>query len=324
MTRQIPGLLLAISTTIAAVALQQVLGLKAFGLDAVTLSLLLGMLLSAYLGQRPQFADGLKLASKQLLSAAVVMLGLGLDLAALTRLGWRAAIAVAVSMTALLLLARPLGRLFRVPGGRAFLIGTGTAICGSAAIAAIYPLVPDADETDTGISLATINLLGAVGMLLMPPLLLIGGATDRYATLVIGGSLQAVGHVVGAGASMSTEVAEAATALKMGRVALLVPVALIVATIARRQPGTRPGKAPGIPNYLWGFVVAAVIGSTGLVSPEVLAAVKDTAKMIMAVVMAAIGLRIDLRALRHNGLSSVMLGAALFAMAIAILSVIGG
>src|SRR5690606_41412085 len=57
----------------------------------------------------------------------------------------------------------------RADGPTSFLVTTGTAICGGSAIAAMAPVV-EADERQTGVSLATVFTLNAVALVVFPPL----------------------------------------------------------------------------------------------------------------------------------------------------------
>ena len=56
-----------------------------------------------------------------------------------------------------------LGRILRVSDRTAFLISTGTAICGGSAIAAMGPVVHAKDE-EMSVSIGTVFLLNAVGL----------------------------------------------------------------------------------------------------------------------------------------------------------------
>ena len=67
----------------------------------------------------------------------------------------------AISITVALVLGWSLGKLLRVEKTTAFLISTGTAICGGSAIAAISPIT-EASEEEIAVSLGTVFVLNSV------------------------------------------------------------------------------------------------------------------------------------------------------------------
>ena len=101
-------------------------------------------------------------------------------------------------------------------------VGIGTAICGSAAIVATD--IIKLNETQAGISIAAINLIGTVGIFALP---LLGTQVLEFSTIdngfMIGNTLQAVGQVVAAGFSIDDATGQVATIVKMGRVMMLTP-----------------------------------------------------------------------------------------------------
>ena len=100
------------------------------------------------------------------------------------------------------------------------LLGVGNAVCGSSAIAAVSPVIK-AEESDTGISIGVVNFLGTIGIFILPALAIkVLHFADLQASTLIGGSLQAVGQVVAAGFSVSDNVGEIATIIKMARIAM--------------------------------------------------------------------------------------------------------
>src|SRR5690606_7290191 len=100
------------------------------------------------------------------------------------------------SIVVVILFALFLQKMFRSKQKIYWLIGAGSAICGSSAIAATSRLI-ESDEEETGISLTVINVLGLIGMILLPILALSLGYSNSQTGIFIGGILQSMGHVVG-------------------------------------------------------------------------------------------------------------------------------
>src|SRR5690606_12471182 len=155
-------------------------------------------------------------------------IGFGFELSKFDQIGISTLALILVSIIVIVVLALLLQRLMGKEDGKLFwLLGAGSAICGSSAIGATAPLI-QAKEEETGISLAVINLLGLLGMVFLP-LIAVGLSCSEVQTgIFLGGILQSVGHVVGTAFAINSEVGEIATVVKMGRVAFLIPFLLVV------------------------------------------------------------------------------------------------
>jgi len=108
-------------------------------------------------------------ASKLLLQGSVVGLGFGMNLHNVIRVGRDGFLYTILGIVFALAAGMALGALLRVRAKSAFLIATGTAICGGSAIAAVGPLVEASDE-EMAVSLGTIFVLNAIALLVFPPI----------------------------------------------------------------------------------------------------------------------------------------------------------
>lgn len=260
--------------------------------EAVTVALVLGIFVGnlAPLGKRA--SPGIRFCERTVLAWAIALMGLKLQLAQVLALGPGVLLIVAPMMAASLALALALGRLFGYPRSFSILLGTGNAVCGSSAIAAVAPGAR-ASESEIGISIGVINLLGAIGMLVLPLLASRLAMSDSGSAYLIGGGLQAVGQVVGAGFSMGEAVGAAATLVKMLRILMLVPLVLIVPLLSGHRGEKGGVSAKMVPPYLVGFV-AFSIAATLLDdrTPNLLDALRQVARIALMIAMAAIGMRI--------------------------------
>ena len=99
-----------------------------------------------------------KAASKYLLQASVVGLGFGMNLHQVIQAGRSGFVYTALGISFALLVGMGLGVLFQVKRVPAFLISTGTAICGGSAIAAVGPITEASDE-EMAVALGTVFML---------------------------------------------------------------------------------------------------------------------------------------------------------------------
>ncbi|MHB8741206.1 MAG: putative sulfate exporter family transporter, partial [Coriobacteriia bacterium] len=105
--------------------------------------------------------------SKRLLQASVVLLGFGMQIGAVARVGLASAGMTLLTVSATFVLAALLGRIMGVKGEVSTLIGSGTAICGGSAIAAVAPAI-GASSVSTAVSLSVVFVLNGVALFLFP------------------------------------------------------------------------------------------------------------------------------------------------------------
>jgi uncharacterized integral membrane protein (TIGR00698 family) len=301
-------------------------------LGGVSLAILLGFVLGQFLTPGPRTKPGLKYAEKTVLALAIGLLGAGLNGAALAELGWSTALLLIGMMLVTILAGRGFAHLFGLGPGLGWTLGVGSAVCGSSAIAAAAPFV-DAKDEDVALSVGVVNLLGTLGIFLLPGLVYALGAPAEDAIVLTGGSLHAVGHVVAAGYSVSEEVGIGATAVKMGRIALLVPIVLFLAfrqqrhrRAAARLQADADFVPPRVlhrllPGYLFGFLLLAIANSMGWLPAELSSVLGTAAKIALAVAMAGIGLQLQLRVLLRQGPRALAAGVLVWAVQIAFLAI---
>jgi uncharacterized integral membrane protein (TIGR00698 family) len=225
----------------------------AFFSSSPALSLVLGALLTFTAGN-PDKSFASK-ASKWTLQLSVVLLGFGLEIATVLKVG-RASIGI--TFTAILLtlaLGAWLGKLFGVGRDISLLISGGTAICGGSAIAALAPAI-GASQSDTAIALAAVFLLNALALVLFPPLGHYFGLTQHAFGLWSAMAIHDTSSVVGAAATYGAQALAIATTVKLTRALWILPVSLTCAKISRSK------AKPQIPWFLFGFVAAALLRSS--------------------------------------------------------------
>jgi uncharacterized integral membrane protein (TIGR00698 family) len=227
-------------------------------------------LVAANVGLVPDSATrSLARLTKKLLRTGIVLLGFSVSFAAVAALGLPLIGMVAVTLVSTLLLTTWLGRRLGLGAARSLLIGTGTAICGASAIAAMEGTA-DADEEDVTAAIAMVTLFGSIAMVLLPVLQGPLGLTDLQFGIWAGASVHEVGQVVAAASPAGPAVVAAAVVVKLTRVLMLAPVVASVSAFRRlRTPTTEDSKRPPlVPTFVLGFVACAAIRTTGAV-PEI-------------------------------------------------------
>ena len=129
----------------------------------------------------------------------------------------------------------------------------------------------------------------------------------------LGGSIHDVAQVVAAGYASSLQAGDSATIVKLMRVAMLLPVVLIVTLIASRRIDKHEPiqkKVPLLPGFLIGFIVLAALNGFSLVAKPVAAVLTETSKWLLVISVAALGMKTSLRELMAVGTTAVALIAA--------------
>lgn len=216
-----PGLLLCVVLGFTAKFIGSTIPLLGSGTSAILLGLTAGNLLTIPSSCRA----GVRFCESKVLEFAVACMGFSLSLKLLGQLGWSASIIVVTAVSTALSVALLLRRWVKTPTTRILLIGVGTAICGSSAIAAAAPLMAR-ERKEVGISVGVVSVLGVAGIFLLPLWTGLLGLNVQDTGFVIGGTLQSIAHVVAAGFSINDDVGNLAVTIKMGRVAMLVPLVL--------------------------------------------------------------------------------------------------
>ena len=307
----LPGLLLACVPAVLA----WLGGLAWPLLGGAVLAILLGVLLRAAWTPPAQCAPGIEFAGKYVLQAAIVLLGFGLDLGEVARVG-RASLRITLATLTLAFIATwLLRRLLRIPGKLAVLVGVGTAICGGSAIAAVAPIL-QAEEHDTAFALSTIFLFNLVAVLLFPWLGHLLGMDATQFGLWAGTAINDTSSVVAAGYAYGHAAGDYAVIVKLARASMIVPVCLLLAgALAWRARGQAAGsgqpslRSGGIvPWFILWFIAASLLRTLGYVPAAMLAGLHLAASMAMVLALAAIGLSANLQHMRATGPRPVLLG----------------
>lgn len=285
--------------------------------NSIVLALLLGIVIANVFDLPQKLDNGIKFSSKNVLETAIIFLGFGISFQDIANLGMNIVGLLIVTILVVLLATFYLTKLFTCRASTGYLVGFGTAICGSSAIAALAPKISD-NKKDAGIAIAVVNLFGLLGMVALP-LLFNEEMLFDTAALLIGGTLHGVSNVAGAGYAMNEVIGDLAITIKLGRVALLAPALVFFNFLINRHASIKENLK--LPYYLVGFIVATAIVTFFNVPPYVLNAFRLIGKILLTISMAAIGMNIHFSHLYSEGKVALGFGAVMFAIQIA---VVGG
>lgn len=276
------------------------------GGPALLYALLLGMVLN-FLHEQPHIQQAAALCSSRVLRVGVALLGARITWEQCAALGWQTGLllvaCVGLTLVASVLLARRLGW----PLPEALVAGGAVAICGASAALAISEALPRSRLRPSVVLLVVVcvTCLSTTAMVLYPPLLRAAGLEGTVAGIFLGATIHDVAQVIGAGYQMGHEAGDAASVTKMMRVALLVPVVLLLGWLWReeqreeRRQGA-PGPA-GRPWFLLGFAALMAINSAGWISAPLREGLVQASQFCILVAVSALGLRTSLQQLGALG-----------------------
>jgi uncharacterized integral membrane protein (TIGR00698 family) len=279
-------------------------------IGVLTWAVALGMVAGNTGMLRGAATQGLTLATRRLLRIGIVLLGCSVSFGAIAALGLGTIGLVVVTLGTTMVLTTWLGNRARLGAARSLLLGTGFAICGASAIAAMEDTA-GGDEEDVAVGIAMVTLFGTVAMVLLPLLARPLGLSDAQFGIWAGASIQEVGQVVAAAGAGGTAVVAVAVVVKLTRVLLLAPV---VATVSVRRRLGNPGRVTGrrpplVPLFVLGFLAMIALRSTGVVPAEALDGAKVLTTVLFAAALFALGTAVRLGELLRTGRRGLLLGA---------------
>ncbi|MBP1737306.1 MAG: hypothetical protein H6Q60_1187 [Oscillospiraceae bacterium] len=304
--KKIPGILLA-----AAIALPAWLIGEAFPIiGSPVIGLLFGMVLACW--KRPDgLTEGVAFTSKEILQYSIILLGFGMNLFQVVRVGKQTLVLMAFTLTAAFLTAFLAGRLLQITGNTAVLIGVGSAICGGSAIAATAPVIGAKDE-EVAHAISTIFLFNVIAAFLFPVLGHAMGMSDQAFGLWAGTAVNDTSSVVAAGYTFSSDAGDLAVIVKLTRTLMIVPITLVLALYTSRGEGRAHNRmthmARIFPWFVLGFVLACVIRTVTPLPESVALVLTKLGKYMIVMAMAAIGLNTNILELVKNGVRPILLG----------------
>lgn len=267
-------------------------------------ALFMGIALALTIGA--PYAKMNKKVSKYLLQAAVVGLGFGMNLHSALAAGKEGMLFTIVSVVGVMVLGVALGKVLRVNPKNAYLISSGTAICGGSAIAAVAPII-DADDNDTSLALATIFILNAIALFIFPPIGEALGLSQQQFGTWAAIAIHDTSSVVGAGAAYGPEALQVATTIKLTRALWIFPLALVSILVFRSK-----GKKVAIPWFILFFILAMIANTYINIPSEVTGAIVVASKKALSLTLFLIGCGLSLGAIKKVGAKPLILGVLLW------------
>lgn len=298
-TRLAPGVIVAATIAAAATFLSE-----HYTAPVMVYALLLGMAFNFLTEDQGRAMPGIEFSSRTLLRLAVGLLGVQITISDILRLGPTPVVTVIAGVTLTIGFGILAARVMKVDRAFGILTSGAVAICGASAAMAISSVLPHSErlERDTVFTVIGVTTLSTTAMIVYPIIITQFHLDHSAVGMFLGGTIHDVAQVVGAGYSVSEETGNVATFTKLLRVAMLLPVVMMLAVAFRSGQATEGNiVSRTFPSFLLLFVALVIIGSLGVLPPEVTEFIKSASRWLLVTAIAALGMKTKLKSIASVG-----------------------
>lgn len=318
----LPGVLITAAIALVATGIGELVPVIGSAVPAIVIGVLLSLVRPKVMVGREtadaRIQPGIAYSGKFLLQLAVVLLGVQLSVGAIAEVGLESLPIMLTTLAVCLVGAWALGRMLRTERRLTTLIGVGTGICGASAIAAVSPVIA-ATSAEIAYAVSTIFLFNILAIVVFP---LIGHAMNldpHTFGLFAGTAVNDTSSVVAAASVFSTAALGYAVVVKLVRTLMIIPISVGLSVMearrsARGQPLTGRRIVGLVPWFLTGFIIVAIVNSTGVIPDGPRDVLVTASVFLIAMALAGIGLSTDIPALRRAGWRPLALGGMLWVL----------
>ena len=281
-------------------------------------AIFLGMVMALLWKEQGRARAGITFTSKKILQLAVVLLGFGMNLSSVAKVGAQSLPIILSTITTSLVAAFVLHKLLHMDAKISTLIGVGSSICGGSAIAATAPVI-GADDEEIAQSISVIFLFNVLAALTFPTLGGMLGLSNEGFGLFAGTAVNDTSSVTAAAAAWDdihgSNTLDTAAIVKMTRTLAIIPITLVLAFLRTRQEeksvqgtGVTVSLKKIFPWFVLFFVLASVVTTLLPLPAAVTGFLKSASKFFIVMAMAAIGLNTDVVKLVRTGGKPIFMG----------------
>jgi uncharacterized integral membrane protein (TIGR00698 family) len=303
--KKLPGILVCLVIALSTGFLSE-----NYGGPQLLYALLIGLSLH-FLYSNESVKAGIDFSSKTILRIGVALLGIRITFTDISEIGLSAAAIVVFSVVTTVLLGVVLARTLGFSRDFGLIAGGSVGICGASAALAVASVLPKskANEQFTLLVVVGVTVLSTVAMVVYPFILKMLEIASMDAGIFIGTTIHDVAQVVAAGMLFGPEAGDVSTVVKLFRVALLLPVVLVISLFFASHPSKVVGfhSFKLIPFFLIGFVALSLVASFQIVSSEIVQTISGISRWMLVTAIAAAGLKTNFQELAQLGWKPVIL-----------------
>jgi uncharacterized integral membrane protein (TIGR00698 family) len=311
------------------------LGYEKSPISPIMLAVVLGLVIRNTIGVPKAYEAGLRLCLKTVLRLGIVLLGLGLSVQAVAKMGLIGLPIIACCIATALVAVTFINRALGLPRRLGTLIAVGTSICGVSAIVATAPVI-GAEEDETSYAVACITIFGLLALFSYPLLAHWMFHDNTQVGMFLGTAIHDTSQVAGAGLTYSQQfnakqAMDTAVVVKLVRnlcMSVLIPLMALLYHRSMRSGKARHAQSwhQIVPLFVIGFVLMACVRSIGDVGDprtsrafgfldrarwkDIYEQAAFIAIWLLATAMAAVGLGTGLAKLKGLGIKPFSVGFA--------------
>ncbi|MFE8699533.1 YeiH family protein [Cytobacillus sp. FJAT-54145] len=277
---------------------------------SILFAITIGIFLNNTVGIRSSYHIGIQIVLKKILKLAIILLGLGLNLQMIIKVGQQSLLIILTSVILGILLTVWFGRLLKLDRTLTLMIGVGTSICGATAISCVKGIL-DAKDDETAYAISTIVVFNLIAFFSYP---LIGHLFQFNATafgIWAGTAVHDTSTAVAVGYAYGNEAGEVSTTVKLARTLFILPIMLVLPLLMRgkTQPTSMKGSLKqAFPWFILWFLLMSVLNTVGIIPESIAQLSNDIAKFLIIMVMAAVGLQVNVKQFASLGLKPFIVG----------------
>ena len=263
--KKLPGIMFCVILALPAWFLGNLFPL----VGAPVFAILLGMVMGNFHNNRTQTTDGIAFTSKYILQAAVVLLGFGLNLTQVFKVGTQSLPIIISTIAVSLVVAFLLQKWLKLDSNIAILVGVGSSICGGSAIAATAPVIKAKDE-EVAKSISVIFLFNILAALIFPTLGELLHLSNQGFALFAGTAVNDTSSVTATATAWDavhgSNTLDGATIVKLTRTLAIIPITLGL-SIYKAYQDSKNGRAnqttfqlkKAFPMFILYFLLASIV-----------------------------------------------------------------
>lgn len=265
-------------------------------IDALLLALLLSIIVANLAGVGRTVLPGVDFTREHLIPLGIILYGTQLDFLPVRQHGHghiiHIILMVAFGVLAISFFSKAIG----IRKKTALLLAAGASICGASAIVVLSPVIR-ADKEDTSVSLLAVTVVGLMGVILYPLIQEALQIPEEQYGILCGSTLFQVGQVRATASLLGATALSLAVPMKLIRVGMLLPVAVVYSLISGRERNT---WVP-LPWFLVGFFITVAAVNIWPVLALNRAVIAPAATFLFSTALAGIGLSVDLESIINAG-----------------------
>ena len=246
----------------------------------------------------------------RILQTGIVFLGGSLSLDSFLEINSSYFLFISLYVFAAFTLVLLVGRVLGVSKKLSYLLGSGTAICGGTAIAAVAPTIK-AKPAELTTAISIVFLLNALAVILFPIVGDFFNLSGREFGAWVALAIHDTASVIGAASMMGDEAMEVAATLKVTRTLWIVPLVVGSSWFFRNK-----SSRFGLPLFVIFFLLATILNSLINPSSDVTNVLKLINKICLLTGLFCIGTQINIESLKSISIKPVLLAVSVWVIII--------